>query len=86
MLVILIYDSKKEKKEYLALSSAVAELVVDSKEDKQISDHGVVVEQKVMVTEKDVSEGKFPIDDTKKELMVDKREEMQISCHAEDVD
>ena len=40
VIVVPVHDSKKEKMDPLAFSSAIAELVVDSKEDKQISEHG----------------------------------------------
>ena len=50
----------------MALSSDIAELVVDSEEDKKISDDGARVKQKELVAEKDVSDGMFSVDDTKK--------------------
>ena len=43
--VILVDDSKKKEKT-LMLSNALAKLVVDSKEDKQISGDGVEIEDK----------------------------------------
>ena len=66
VLVIPVDDGKKEKKDFLALSSVMAEFVVDSKEGTQISGDGEGVEQKQVVAEKDVSEGTFPVGDTKK--------------------
>ena len=61
----------------------MAKLIVDSKADKQISGDDVEVKKKE-VEEKDVSEGTFPFDDTKKEVTVHQREEIQISCDAVD--
>ena len=61
----------------MALSSALEELVIDSKEDKQVSDDGEGVEKKG-VKEKDVSEGTILVDDTKKEGQLIKKKEL---CH-----
>ena len=47
MSVIPVDENKKEEKT-LALSSALAELIVDSKENKQISDDCEGVEKKEM--------------------------------------
>ena len=66
VLVIPVDDSKKEKKDPLALSSVMTELVVNSEKNKQIFCNVEGVEQKEVVANKDVSEGTFSVDDTKK--------------------
>ena len=67
------------------LSSALAELIIVSEEDKQISgnDEGI---KKKEVEERNVSESLIPIEKTKKEVTVNNREKMQISGDAESVD
>ena len=62
---MILVDESEAVEKILALSSALADLVVDSKEDKQISGNGEGVKRKE-VKEKDVSEVMIPIDETKK--------------------
>ena len=62
---VIPVDKSKKVEKMLALSSALAELVIDSKKGKQISGDGEGVKTKE-VEEKDVSEGTIPIDETKK--------------------
>ena len=62
--MIPVDESKKEEMT-LALSSALTELVVDSKEDTQISGDGEGIEKKEW-KKKDVSESLIPIDDPKR--------------------
>ena len=50
----------------MALSSAMAELVVDSKEDGQMSNHEERVEQNEVGAEDNVSGGTFPFDNRKR--------------------
>ena len=63
---ISVDEGKKEEKNSLALSSVVQSLLLTLKKNKQISDDGDGVKQKDVVTEKSVSEGMFPGDDTKR--------------------
>ena len=62
--VIPVEKSRKEEKIF-ALSSDMAEFVVESKEDKQISDDGEGVGQND-VEEKDINEGVIPVDSKKR--------------------
>ena len=56
---------KAKKEKTLALSSAMAELVVNINEREQLSGNGKEVGLKE-VAEKDVSECTFPLDESKK--------------------
>ena len=66
--VIPVEESKEEEKT-LMLSSALAELVVDSEEDKQISGNGKGSKRKRWKK----SESLIPIDETKREVTIDKK-------------
>ena len=62
---------RKKKEKTLALPSTLARLIVNSKEDKLISGDDEGVEH--YEVERNVSEGTFLVDDTKKEVTADKR-------------
>ena len=67
---VISIDESKEEEKTLVFSSALTELFAESKENKQISGDGERIEKKE-AEEKDINEGTFPADDTKKEVAVE---------------
>ena len=68
---LTVFDESRVEEKTLALLSALAELVVDSKEEKQISGDGEWIKKKE-VEENNVSEGITTIDDTEKKWLLTK--------------
>ena len=81
---VIQVDKRKKEEKTFALSSSLGELVVDSKEDKEISGNSERVE-KTEVEKIFFSECRISVYDAKKEMTVDKGGEIQISHHTGDV-